>query len=127
MADDVLMTQGDNVLASNGDYEKTHTVEGMMFRCHQAHYGQWPAGEAFGEKMGRNYRHRQRWSPTDKAEFLADCVQAQKPLEEAGFIRNITVEELPSTRGDAPRIRVMAWDVIGQQSVQVTPRAPWGS
>ena len=127
MAEDVLMAQGDNVLASNGDYEKTHTVEGMMMRCHMAKYGKWPAGEAFGKKIGRNYRERQKWSATAKEEYLADCVAAQQPLVEAGYIENVTAEELPSTRADAPRIRVMAWDVYGQQAVEIAPPAPWGS
>lgn len=123
---DLVMDDRDNVLGSDNNYETTDTVAGKMHRLFFAHYGAWPGGR--GQKFGRYYQARQKWSDKDREKWISDCYECFQPLVASGEIKDLSVVNVPSTRRDAPRFRVSAVDVRTNEKISFEKDpVPWGS
>lgn len=129
MPEDILMSDGDNVLADTGNYETTETAAGKMYRIFKAKYGHWAVqSRNTALKFGRNYEDRQKWSERDKEKWIADTEECFLPLVANGEVSDVKVEEMPSTRGDSPRFRISWIDIrtASKMSVETDP-SPWGT
>lgn len=126
---DLTMSDGDNVLGDNANYETTETASGKMYRAFMSRYGYWPAAAHDSTlAFGRNYRDRAKWSDADVEAFKADAEDCFQPLVQSGDIKDVVVEELTSTDRGSPRFRITATDVHTQNKITLDPDpTPWGS
>lgn len=126
---DLIMSDGDNVLGSDANYETTDTASGKMYRLLMSKYGRWPA-VAHDPNLahGRNYRERAKWSESDVAAWIADTEDCFQPLIESGEIKDLSVVEVESTNRSSPRFRITATDVNTNRKITLEPDpTPWGN
>lgn len=125
--EDYIMSDGDNVLGSDGNYETTETASGKMYRVLTAKRGRWPAAMHDPTlEFGRNYRDRAKWAQADVDEWIADAQDAFQALIDSGDIRDLVVEEAPSTNRSSPRFNIRAVDVRTGRKITMPSVAPWG-
>lgn len=129
MALDIVMSDGDNVLADTGNYETTETAAGKVYRLFLAKYGRW-AVQARNKDLafGREYEERQKWSERDKEKWISNAYECFHPLVAAGEIRDVQIRELASTRRDSPRFEISWYDVrTATKITNALDPTPWGT
>jgi len=126
---DLIMSDGDNVLGDDANYETTETASGKMYRLLMAKLGRWPAiANDPTLDFGRNYRDRAKWSTADESAWMADTEDCLQPLVKSGEIKDLVVEKMPSTSRGSPRFRITATDVRTNRKITLDPDpTPWGT
>lgn len=123
------MSDGDNVLGTDGNYETTETASGKMYRCLMARRGRW-AATAHDSTLdfGRNYRDRAKWSEADEAKWIADTEDCFQDLVRSGDIKDVSVVKVASSTRGSPRFRITATDLRTNDKITLDPDpAPWGN
>lgn len=123
---DIVTENLDNKLGTDGNYVKTETSIGMIIRCITAHYGKWPVGNELNVDFGNSMYESTKnvWSDSNKKIIKTKILESLTPLIKMKKIKNVSVEELPTTRDDAPRLRIIAFDISQQDTI--TLDVPWG-